>query len=157
MLCQNGLLKEPMLYLSLYFKTHRNSYYDHLQSVRETGAGESWLKFFLDGVIETSKQATLTAKEVLSLFERDLHKIEAAGKSTVGILTIHKYLRSNPISNTTKIKEACNVSLPAVLRTLSTLEELEIVNEITGRERHKVFVYKQYLEILNSGIEPVKL
>jgi Fic family protein len=154
MLCQEGLLKEPLLYLSLYFKTHRQAYYDHLQSVRETGDWESWIIFFLNGVIETSNQATSTAREVLRLFDRDLQTIEETGRSTVGILAIHNYLRSNPICNTTKIKEACNVSLPTVLRSLSTLQEIGIVEEITGKERHKIFVYRQYLEILNSGFEP---
>lgn len=153
MLCQEGLLREPLLYLSLYFKTHRKTYYNHLQNVRETGDWESWIKFFLEGVIKTSNQATLTAKEILNLFDRDFQKIEEERKSTVGILSIHNYLKSNPISNTTKIKEACNVSLPTVLRSLAALEELGIVEEVTGRERHKIFVYRQYLDILNSGIE----
>ena len=143
--------------LSLYFKSHRQTYYDHLQSVRETGDWESWIKFFLNGVIETSSQATLTAKKILNLFENDRKKIEDAGKATVGILTIHNYLRSNPISNTTKIKDGCSVSLPTVLRSLATLEELGLVKEITGKERHKIFVYSQYLDILNSGIEPATL
>jgi Fic family protein len=157
MLCEDGILKEPLLYLSLYFKSHRQTYYDHLQSVRETGDWESWIKFFLNGVIETSSQATLTAKKILNLFENDRKKIEDAGKATVGILTIHNYLRSNPISNTTKIKDGCSVSLPTVLRSLAILEELGLVKEITGKERHKIFVYSQYLDILNSGIEPATL
>ena len=150
MLCQEGLLEKPLLYLSLYFKTHRQTYYDHLQSVRETGDWESWIKFFLDGVSETSNQASLTAKEVLNLFERDIQKINKAGKSRV--LSVHNYLCSKPISNTTKIKEACNVSLPTVLRSLATLEELGLVEEITGKERHKIFVYKQCLDLLNTGL-----
>lgn len=155
MLCQEGLLKEPLLYLSLYFKTHRERYYELLQAVRETGDWESWVEFFLQGVIETSSQATSTARRILDLFDNDRKKIEKAGKSTVGILTIHNYLRLHPVSNTSKIKEACNVSLPTVLRSLSAMQDLGIVKEITGKERHKVFVYTEYLDILNRGIEPL--
>ena len=154
MLCQEGLLKEPLLYLSLYFKTHRKIYYDLLQSVRETGDWESWISFFLDGVIKTSNQATHTAREILNLFDKDNQKIEEAGKSRMGTLAIHNYFRLNPISNTSKIKEVCNVSLPTVLRSLTALEELGIVEEVTGKERHKVFVYRKYLDILNSEIVP---
>lgn len=149
-----GVLKEPLLYLSLYLKANRQEYYDLLQSVRENGDWESWLKFFLTGVIETSNQATDTAKNILALFQTDQDKIENSGKSTSAIISIHRYLQQHPISNTTKIKDACNVSLPTVLRSMSALQELKIVKEITGRERHKVFVYKDYLDILSKGIDP---
>ena len=152
MLCQEGLLKEPLLYLSLYFKIHKQTYYDLLQKVRKTGDWESWIEFFLKGVIETSNQAIFTAKEILSLFDRDLKKIEEKSKPTVSILTVYTYLKSNPISDTSKIKEACNVSLPTVLRSLATLEKLGVIKEITGKERHKVFIYRQYLNILNTEV-----
>lgn len=150
-----GILKEPLLYLSLYLKTNRDTYYNHLQSVRETGDWESWLEFFLNGIIETATQATETAQAILHLFEKDHAKIKNSGKSTAGTLTIHTWLQRHPISNTTRIKEECNVSLPTVLRTMATLEELGIVKEITGKERHKIFVYHQYLDILNQGTEPL--
>lgn len=152
MLCQDGILKEPLLYLSLYFKTHRDDYYALLQSVRENGDWEAWVEFFLTGVIETSNQATLTAKRILELFERDNKNINVSGKPTGAVLAIHNYLRANPITSTTKIKEACNISLPTVLRSLSSLEKLGIVREVTGKERHKIFVYNNYIDILNSGI-----
>lgn len=154
-LCTEGILKEPLLYLSLYLKANRDTYYDHLQSVRETGDWESWLEFFLTGVIETATQATETAQAVLHLFEEDHARIKSSGKSTAGILTIHTWLQRHPISNTTRIKDECHVSLPTVLRTMTTLEELGIVKEVTGKERHKVFVYHRYLDILNQGTEPL--
>ena len=83
-LCAYGILKEPLLYLSLYFKVNRRAYYDHLQSVRETGDWEAWIEFFLQGVVETAGQATKTAKAVTGLFERDKARIEKSGKSTPG-------------------------------------------------------------------------
>ena len=155
MLCNDGLLKEPLLYLSLYFKTHRDRYYELLQLVRETGDWELWIEFFLKGVIQTSNQATSTAQKILELFDHDVKKIEKADKSTASILIIHNYFKSHPISNTTKIKEICNVSLPTVLRSLSAMEELGIVKETTGKERNRVFIYNNYISILNRGIEPV--
>jgi len=154
-LCIEGVLKEPLLYLSLYFKTHRRAYYDHLQSVRETGDWEAWIKFFLKGVIETANQATEAAQEILFLFNKDRSVIEGSGKSTATVLTIHSYLQRHPLSNTAKIKKACNVSLPTILRSLATLEDLGIIKEITGKGRHKIFAYKAYLEILNKGTEPL--
>lgn len=154
-LCVEGILKEPLLYLSLYLKANRDTYYDHLQSVRETGDWESWLKFFLMGVAETAAQATETAQAVLRLFEEDYARIKSSGKSTAGILTIHTWLQRHPISNTTRIKDECNVSLPTVLRAMKILEELGIVKEVTGKERHKVFVYHRYLAVLSQGTEPL--
>ena len=75
MLCSVGTISEPLLYLSLYFKKHRQAYYDHLQSVRETGAWEDWINFFLDGVVHTAEQASLTAMETLKLFAKDEARI----------------------------------------------------------------------------------
>lgn len=154
-LCMEGVLKEPLLYLSLYFKANRQEYYDHLQSVRETGDWESWIKFFLTGVIETATQATETAQAIIALFNADRTIIEASGKSTAGVLSVHQYLQHHPITNTTKIKTGCNISLPTVLRSLTTLEALGIVQELTGKDRNKIFAYQEYLTILSKGTEPI--
>lgn len=154
-LCVEGVLKEPLLYLSLYLKANRQAYYDHLQSVRETGDWESWIKFFLTGVAETANQAMATAQAVIALFNKDRTAIAGSGKSTATVLTIHTYLQRHPVANTTRIREACGVSLPTVLRALTTLESLGLIKETTGKERHKVFVYQDYLDILNQGTEPL--
>jgi Fic family protein len=155
-LCAEGILKEPLLYLSLYFKANRRAYHDHLQSVRETGDWEAWISFFLTGVTETANQATDAAQAIILLFNKDRTMIEVSGNSTSTILTIHTYLQRHPISNTTKIKESLNVSLPTVLRSLKTLVDLEIVKEVTGKGRHKIFVYEKYLDVLNKGTEPLE-
>ena len=108
-LCTEGILKEPLLYLSLYFKANRQAYYDHLQAVRETGNWEAWIKFFLTGIVDTANQATETAQAIIKLFNSDRSHIEASGKSTAAVLTIHGYLQRHPISNTTSIekKQTC--------------------------------------------------
>lgn len=150
MLCVEGILKEPLLYLSLYFKTNRQAYYDHLQSVRTTGDWEEWIRFFLTGVAEVANQATATAQAILALFNKHRAAIAASGKSTSTVLAIHTYLQRHPVANTTRIRETCKVSLPTVLRALAALQALDIIREITGKERHKVFVYQSYIDILNS-------
>jgi len=151
-----GVLKEPLLYLSLYFKANRDAYYNHLQSVRETGDWEAWIRFFLTGVIDTANQATETAQAIIALFNKDRLHIETSGKSTAAILAIHSFFQQHSIANSSKIKNSCNVSLPTVLRSLRTLENLGIIEEITGKERNKIFIYKKYLNILNAGTEPLK-
>lgn len=155
-LCAEGVMNEPLLYLSLYFKANRQAYYDHLQNVRLTGDWESWLEFFLQGVIDTANQATETAKAMRELFAEDRLMIENSGRSTGNVLSVHAYLQSNPISNTKDLKERLNTSLPTILRSLSTLEDLGIVQELTGRERHKLFAYDKYLKLLSEGTEPLQ-
>jgi len=152
MLCEEKLLKEPILYLSLYFKTHREDYYQHLQNVRKTGDFESWIKFFLKGVLETSEQASATAQSLITLFENDLNTIQTEAKGKAALLVIFDYLKKHPLSNSTDIKNACDVSFSTVLRSLELLQKLKIVKEITGKERNKLFVYEEYLEILNHGL-----
>jgi Fic family protein len=153
-LCVEGLLKKPLLYLSLYLKTNREAYYDHLQSVRETGDWESWVRFFLTGVTETANQANEAAQAIIALFEKDRAKIKDS-KSSTAVLNIHSFMQRLPVANTGRIRTSCGVSLPTVLRSMATLEKLGIVREITGKERHKIFVYQAYLDILNQGTEPL--
>ncbi len=153
MLYVEGVLKQPLLYLSLYFKANRQAYYDHLQSVRETGNWEAWIKFFLTGVIDTANRATETAQSIIALFKKDRSIIEKSEKSTTSLLMIHSHFQQTILANTTMIKEACGISLPTVLRALSTLESMGIIKEITGKGRHMIFVYQEYLDILNKGTE----
>ena len=155
-LCAEGILKQPLLYLSLYFKANRQAYYDHLQLVRDTGDWEEWIRFFLTGVVETAQQATDAAQEIIKLFQDDRFRIEKSGTSA-STLTIHHYFQRHPISNTSRIKKVCKVSLPTVLRALLALEDLGVIEEITGKVRNKIYVYKKYLAILNKGIESIKV
>jgi len=156
LLCAAGLLKKPLLYLSLFFKNRRDEYYSHLQNVREKGEWEEWIKFFLEGVVLTSEQATETARRIITLFDSDRKKIETSDKSNTSVLVIHKYMQSHPVVGTTKLKDACDLTLPTVLRSLGILESMGIVKEITGRERHRIYIYKDYISILNEGTEPLK-
>ena len=154
-LCVEGILRDPVLYLSLYLKTHRDRYYELLQSVRENGNWEDWIEFFLQGVIETSEQATEAAQSIVRLFEEDRTSIETSGRSTASALSIHALMQRRPILTTNKITEETGMSLPTALRNLALLEELGVARETTGKERNKVFVYRAYLDILSKGTEPL--
>ena len=156
MLCTEGVLREPLLYLSLYFKTYRHAYYDHLQAVRETGDWERWIRFFLEGVIDIANQAKEAAQKIMDLFENDRRNIENSGQSAAAVSTIYAiydYLKKHPISNTAAIRSKTGLSQTTVVRNISVLERLGIVKENTGKARHKVFVYRDYLDILNEGTE----
>ncbi len=153
MLCLTGLLKEPLLYLSLYFKTHRKEYYNLLQSVRETGDFEAWIQFFLTGVYETAHQAFDTAEKIVILFERDEEKIKNLNKDTAGVLKTFHCLKKHPISRTKNIKQKSKSSLQTVLRSLKVLKEIGLVKEVTGRYKNRIFIYKNYIELLDKGTE----
>ncbi|MDT7042711.1 Fic family protein [Candidatus Nitronereus thalassa] len=155
LLCAEGALKEPLLYLSLFFKNKRQQYYDLLQRVRQEGDWESWLEFFLTGVKETSDQAAETAKLILSLFEKDRLLIENLGRPAASALRVHQYLQSKPILSVPRASEETNLSSPTVRKSISHLEKLGLVREITGKQRGQVFVYDKYLEIINQGTEPL--
>jgi len=155
-LCVDGIMSMPLLYLSLYFKTHRQSYYDHLQLVRETGDWEEWIRFFLQGVIEISNQAIATAQNIVKLFAKDKNRIEDINRSSSSLLIAHHYLQRHPITEAKKIVNACKVSLPTANKLLRNLIDLNIVGEITGKTRNKIYVYREYLNILNDGSEPTK-
>ncbi|MCY4229272.1 MAG: Fic family protein [Gammaproteobacteria bacterium] len=156
-LCVEGILREPLLYLSLYLKTHRDQYYELLQSVRETGNWEDWIEFFLEGVIETSEQATETAQSIIKLFKEDRNTIENSNRSTSSALAIHVLMQHRPILTTSQITAETGSSLPTVLRNLAFLEDIDIVKEVTGKQRNKIFTYRAYLEILNQGTEPLSI
>ena len=156
MLCHDKVLSQPLLYLSLYFKTNRQEYYDHLQSVRKTGDWESWVDFFLKGVIEVADQAVKTAGSILDLFEEDRKKIDLARKTTPITLKIYDYFQRNLTGSTTAVVNDINVSRMSVLRHLEKLQELGIIVEITGRYRDKTFVYRRYLDMLAEGTEPIE-
>lgn len=156
-LCIDGIMQQPLLYLSLYFKTHRKQYYDHLQRVRETGDWESWLAFFLTGVIETANQAVNSAQRIIQLFEVDRKKIAALGQSSASSLIVHHHLQKFPITDAKKIIQQCNLTLPTANKSLKHLVNIGIVKEITGRARNKVYSYQNYLAILNEGAEPISI
>ncbi|MFK7958228.1 MAG: Fic family protein [Lysobacterales bacterium] len=155
MLVAGGALREPMLYLSLYFKTHRQHYYDMLQRVRADGDWESWLEFFLDGVQETSDQAADTAKQIMGLFASDRKRIEQLGRPAGSALQVHQHLQTKPVLSVPGAAEALSLSAPTVRKSVNHLVDLGIVEEVTGKQRDRVFVYTDYMNVLAKGTEPL--
>ena len=153
LLCTQGILKEPILYLSLYLKTHRQTYYDLLQRVRERGDWEAWLAFFLEGIAETSRQAADTARELRDLFEADRRRIERLGRPAASALRVHRRLQRNPLVAIGDAARDLRLSPPTVANAVRHLGNLGILRETTGKQRGRLFVYDAYLDILNRGTE----
>ena len=154
LLCAAGVLREPILYLSLYFKQHRAAYYDLLDRVRTKGDWETWLDFFLTGVRDTAEQAATAARRILAVFEDHRRKIEALGRPAASALRVFEHMQRNPILSIPAAAERIGISSPTVAKSLEHMRRLGILREITGRQRHRLFVYDAYLAILNEGTEP---
>ncbi|MEW6438898.1 cell filamentation protein Fic [Bradyrhizobium sp. UASWS1016] len=154
-LCVHGVLRKPLLYLSLYLKTHRADYYRLLQEVREHGAWEAWLDFFLTGVADTANQAFDAATRIVELFKQDRERITGQSERPGSALRIHDLLQQNPYLTANLLVERTGLSAPTVNAALADLERLGIVEEVTGRRRGRVFGYRRYLAILSEGTDPL--
>ncbi len=153
--CAEGVLREPLLYLSLYFKQHRQQYYDLLQSVRLTGDWEAWIRFFLTGVEETASQAAETAKALMKLAAADEKRVEATGKAAGSTLRVHRALQSQPVLSIAVASEKTRLSVPTVTSALERLVELGMAREMTGGKYGRIYAYAQYLKILSEGAAPL--
>lgn len=156
MLCEDGALKEPILYLSLYFKTHRARYYELLQKVRQSGDWEAWLEFFLEGVIETSELGVASARRLIELFDEDRKKISGLGRPAASALRVHSELQGAPLLAVPLVAKKLGISQPTIQKSLDHLQKLGIVREITGRRRRRLYEYTRYLKILDEGTEPLR-
>jgi Fic family protein len=156
LLCDAGVLREPILYLSLYFKQHRSAYYDLLDRVRARGDWETWLDFFLTGVRDTAGQAAATALRILAVFDGHRRRIEALGRPAASVLRVFEHMQRNAIVSIPGAAESIGISAPTVAKSLDHMLELGMLREITGRQRHRLFVYHAYLAILSEGTEPLR-
>lgn len=154
-LCVNGVLRKPLLYLSLYLKTHRADYYRLLQEVRENGNWEAWLDFFLAGVAETANQAFEAATRIVDLFKEDRERITNESDRAGSTLRIHDLFQQNPFLTSNQLVRKTGLSAPTVNAALADLEKMGVVEEITGRKRGRVFSYQRYLAILSEGTDPL--
>ena len=152
-LINEGALREPLLYLSLYFKQHRPAYYERLDAVRRDGDWAGWLRFFAEAVIETAGSAVETSRRLTELFEHDLERIHAMPRAAGSAVLVHTRLRQRPLWTIQRLSEATGLAVPTVIRAIDGLQRLGIVRETTGRRRGRVFAYDEYLRTLNQGTE----
>lgn len=154
LLCHAGALHEPLLYLSLFLKQHRTTYYDLLNRVRLTGDWEAWLDFFLEGVKLTADDAVATAQHLSRMFQDDREGVEtAAGRRAVTALRVLDALKFRPILSLPSAARDTELAFHTVASAMKLLVSRGIAREITGRQRDRLFVYDRYLSILNEGTE----
>jgi len=148
-----GVLSQPLLYLSLYFKQYREEYYRLLDLVRIEGEWERWVDFFLEGVRHTATNAVETARRLVDLFQKDERKIQSLGRVASTSLRVFHALQERPLLTLQSVSQRTGLSFPAASKGMKALEALGVVREITGRQRNRVFAYNKYLAILSEGTE----
>ena len=154
-LCSQKVLSQPLLYLSLYFKTYRTDYYRLLQQVREQGAWEAWLEFFLQGVATTAGEAFEAGNRIVRLFKTDRERIASTGDRVSSALRIHELMQTSPFITAPKAMERTGLTMPTVNSAISELQRLGVVQEVTGRKRGRVYSYRAFMDILSEGVGPV--
>lgn len=152
-LVADGVLREPMLYPSLFFKKHRALYYELLNEVRVHGDWERWLDFFAEGVQVTATQAVDTANALLALVNKDRDRIAKLGRAATSALAIHEALQRQPIATSAALVKATAITAATVNKSLAHLETLGIVEELTNRQRGRVFSYRRYVAELTAELE----
>jgi Fic family protein len=153
LLCHDGVIPQPLLYLSLYLKKNRARYYELLQHVRETGDWETWVDFFLTGVDETARQAADTVARLLQLFQADRTRIYELGRAAGSAPRVHEFMQKQPVVTSARLVTELGLSKPTANAALAQLVQLGIAEEVTGLPRSRVYAYKDYLRILSEGTE----
>jgi Fic family protein len=151
LLCHAGILREPLLYLSVYFKQNRDEYYRLLDIIRKEGDWEAWIMFFLEGVARTADNAVATARRLATLFDEDRKKIQTGGRRTGSALRVYDIFKTRPILNLQEASQKAELSYPATGAGMDLLVESGIARELTGKKRNRIFAYDRYLAILGEG------
>jgi Fic family protein len=152
-----GILQQPLLYLSLYFKQHREEYYRLLDRVRTAGDWEAWLDFFLDGVATTATSAVDTAQRLVALFKADTARVQATGRGAATLLRVLQSLHERPVITLKEVSRRAGLSFPTSAKGMTALVNVGLARELTGYRRNRVFAYDRYLAILGEGTEPISL
>jgi Fic family protein len=150
LLCVEGTLQQPLLYLSLFFKQHRKHYYELLQNTREKGEWEAWLEFFFEGIAVTGNQAFDTASQLLKLFEGDRSRIKTLGRASASALELHRFFQRRPIGSIPEAHRELGISIPTLHAAAKHLVRLQILRELSKQRRYRIYSYVQYIAILNA-------
>jgi Fic family protein len=150
MLCAEGILREPVLYLSLFFKQHRRLYYDRLTATRYSGDWTGWLDFFLQAVRDTANQAADTAGKIDALFRKDREKIDSFGRGTASTLLVYRYAQTHVLFSIRKAAQDTKLPFPTTSAAVARMTEAGILHQAGGNRRNRIFVYQRYLDLLNQ-------
>ena len=148
-LVSKGILKQPILYLSDFFEKNRILYYDNLMRTRTHNDINQWLKFFLTGIIETAKKGVTTFDGILQLQKSLEEKLKSFGNRNMDARKVVDYLYTQPIIEVTKVEELLQKSSVTAYKLLADLERLDVIKEISGAQRNKLYVFKDYLDLFN--------
>lgn len=155
LLCHEGIMREPLLYLSLYLKQNRQTYYDLLQKVRTEGDWEAWVEFFAVAMRDTAQQAVSTANRLTLIIREDRERIHSLKRLAGSALRVLSVMSRMPVVNVARITQATNIVPSSVSKVLNALIELGLVKELTGQKRNRLFCYDRYLKVLSEGTEPL--
>jgi|AntRauTorckE6833_2_1112554.scaffolds.fasta_scaffold17651_2 Fic family protein len=150
-----GDLRQPNLYLSLFFKNNRPAYYEKLGAVRTSGDWEGWLKFFLTGVLEAANQVIKTSHDIADLFKYDAEKIKTLKRAGISAAQVHSLLQRKAIVNASQTAATLEMSVPTARAALNNLKDLAIVKEISGSGKEKLYIYDSFIKLLEQGTEPI--
>jgi Fic family protein len=151
--CHEGVLREPLLYSSLYFKQNRQRYYDELNAARESGDFERWLDFFATAIRVSAEQATTTGLRISAVFREDRNRLREMGRQAPTMLLVQEALQAKPLATIATLTQSTGLTTPTVTQALNELQNLKIVRETTGRARGRIFAYVRYLDALNAEPE----
>ena len=146
------MLSQPLLYLSVFFKKHRSVYYERLQQVRLTGDWEAWLLFFVDAVTETASQAVTTAQQLNALRDHHRKQLTGIGRMAASAQQILDVLFEYPIANINTLVKHSGLTPATVGKVMELLAgpSFNLVRELTGQKRNRVYAYSAYIDILNQ-------
>lgn len=149
-LAANDILHKPTLYISKFIKRNQQAYYDCLYKIHAKGDYETWIKFFLTGVIETAKEAVEIARDITALREEDIKKINALGRTSGNSMTIYEGLFDKPTISIEEATSLLDISVATGGRLLDRLCDEGILSNLDNRKRKKVFVYTRYIDVFNK-------
>ena len=155
LLCKRQVLARPLLYLSAYYKQHRDEYYSLLQKVRDTGDWEGWLKFFLIGIWLVSEEAFDTARQIIAMREKHRQLILERTRSSAKGLLLLDHLFEEPMIGINEVAQLLDITYPAASNLVNELSGRGLLRETTGQQRNRRFVYEPYLNLLRKGTEPI--
>jgi len=150
-----GDMKQPWLYLSLFFKNNREEYYQRLNAVRQTGDWEGWLDFFLQGVAETADQVVATSQRISELFAADKERLASLKRAAISAGQVHDLLRRKAMISAIDAAKALDVSVPTARTALNNLKKLDIVRDVSGKGKERLYIYSKLIALLEQGAEPI--